>query len=223
MSVPHLDTRVIDGRHSILFGPYAGFSTKFLKHGSLLDLFRSVRPANVGPMLAVARHNVDLVKYLIEQVLQSSRHRFAALREFYPRANPVDWRLEVAGQRVQIIKPGPHRGGVLEFGTELVTAADGSLVALLGASPGASTAVAIMLQVIERCFDKELTGGGRTRLKAMIPSYGESLIDDPALCDRVRAETAAVLGLEDISTSQEERTLDALGTAQQHSPAPGRS
>jgi malate dehydrogenase (quinone) len=219
MSVPHLDTRVIDGRHSILFGPYAGFSTKFLKHGSLLDLFRSVRPANVGPMLGVAGHHVDLIKYLIEQVLQSSRHRFAALQEFYPRANPADWRLEVAGQRVQIIKPTPH-GGILEFGTELVTAADGSLVALLGASPGASTAVSIMLQVIERCFDKELAGGGRTRLKEMIPSYGESLIDDPALCDRVRAETAAVLGLENISTS---RAPGALAADQLHSPAPGSS
>jgi malate dehydrogenase (quinone) len=223
MSVPHLDTRVIDGKHSILFGPYAGFSTKFLKHGSLLDLFRSVRRANIGPMLAVARHNVDLIKYLIGQVLQSSRHRFAALREFYPRAKPADWRLEVAGQRVQIIKPGPHHGGELEFGTELVTAADGSLVALLGASPGASTAVSIMLQVIERSFDHELEGGGRQRLKAMIPSYGESLIDDPALCDRVRAQTAAVLGLEDISTSEREGTLGAVGAAQGHSPAPGGS
>jgi malate dehydrogenase (quinone) len=220
MSVPHLDTRVIDGRRSILFGPYAGFSTRFLKHGSLLDLFRSVRPANLGPMLSVARHNADLIKYLIDQVVQSSRHRFAALQEFYPRAKPGDWQLEVAGQRVQIIKPSPHRGGVLEFGTELVTAADGSLVALLGASPGASTAVAIMLQVIERCFDKELAEGGRTRLKAMIPSYGESLIDDPALCDRVRAETASVLGLEDISTS---RPAGALATDQLHSPAPDGS
>jgi malate dehydrogenase (quinone) len=220
MSVPHLDTRVIDGKHSILFGPYAGFSTKFLKHGSLWDLFRSVRRANIGPMLAVARHNVDLIKYLIGQVLQSSRHRFAALREFYPRAKPADWQLEVAGQRVQIIKPGPHHGGELEFGTELVTAADGSLVALLGASPGASTAVSIMLQVIERSFDKELKEGGRTRLKEMIPSYGESLIDDPALCDRVRAQTAAVLGLEDLSTSQPERTLGAVAA---HSPAPGGS
>src|SRR3981189_2549153 len=166
MSVPHLDTRGIDGKHSILFGPYAGFSTKFLKHGSLWDLFRSVRRANIGPMLAVARHNVDLIKYLIGQVLQSSRHRFAALREFYPRAKPADWQLEVAGQRVQIIKPGPHHGGELEFGTELVTAADGSLVALLGASPGASTAVSIMLQVLERCFAEELAEGGRARIKA---------------------------------------------------------
>ena len=213
MSVPHLDTRVIDGRHSILFGPYAGFSTKFLKHGSLLDLFRSIRAANIGPLLAVARHNVDLINYLVEQVLQSARHRFASLQEFYPRANPADWRPEVAGQRVQIIKPGPHHGGSLKFGTELVTAADGSLVAMLGASPGASTAVAIMLQVIERCFEKELGAGGRGKLKAMIPSYGESLIDDPALCARVRAETASVLGLEDISTSWPERPLGALGTA----------
>jgi malate dehydrogenase (quinone) len=122
-------------------------------------------------MLSVARHHVDLIKYLIDQVLQSSRHRFTTLQEFYPRANPVDWRLEVAGQRVQIIKPGPHRGGTLEFGTELVTAADGSLVALLGASPGASTAVAIMLQVIERCFDKELTGGDlRPATRGRFPS-----------------------------------------------------
>lgn len=210
MSVPHLDTRLVDGKRSILFGPYAGFSTRFLKRGSLLDLFRSLRAANVRPMLDVARDDSNLIKYLIEQVLQSSRRRFAALQEFYPRANPADWRLEVAGQRVQIIKPDPERGGILEFGTELVTAADGTLVAMLGASPGASTAVAIMLQVLERCFGEELNGGGRARLKAVIPSYGESLIDDPALCDRVRADTAAVLGLENIPTSQSERALGAV-------------
>jgi malate dehydrogenase (quinone) len=199
MSVPHLDTRVIGGQHSLLFGPYAGFSTKFLKHGSLWDLPLSIRPGNVGPLLAVARDNFDLTKYLIGQVLQSSRHRFAALQEYYPGAKPAQWQLEVAGQRVQIIKPDPKRGGFLEFGTELVPAADHSLVALLGASPGASTAVFIAICVLERCFKNELTPNGwLPKLKEMIPSYGESLIEDAALSRRVRAETANVLHLVNI-------------------------
>jgi malate dehydrogenase (quinone) len=199
ISVPHLDTRVIGGQHSLLFGPYAGFSTRFLKHGSLLDLPLSIRPGNIGPLLAVARDNFDLTKYLIGQVLQSSRHRFAALQEYYPGAKPAQWRLEVAGQRVQVIKPDPKRGGVLEFGTELVPAADHSLVALLGASPGASTAVFIAIAVLERCFKNELTPNGwLPKLKEMIPSHGESLIEDAALSRRVRAETAAVLHLVNI-------------------------
>src|ERR1700745_1820588 len=111
MSVPHLDTRVIGGQRSLLFGPYAGFSSKFLKHGSLLDLFDSVRPANVKPMLSVARDNFDLTEYLIGQVRQSESHRLAALDEYYPNASADDWRLQVAGQRVQIIKPDTKRGG----------------------------------------------------------------------------------------------------------------
>ena len=199
MSVPHLDARVIGGKHSLLFGPYAGFSTKFLRHGSLLDLFLSIKPNNIGPLLAVARDNFDLTKYLIGQVLQSSRHRFAALQEYFPGAKPADWRLEVAGQRVQIIKPDARRGGILEFGTELVAAADGSLIALLGASPGASTAVWIAIEVLERCFASELkVGGWSARLKGLIPSYGESLIDNAELCRRVRADTAAVLHLQNV-------------------------
>jgi malate dehydrogenase (quinone) len=150
-------------------------------------------------LLAVARDNFDLTKYLIGQVLQSDRHRFAALQEYYPRARRADWKLEVAGMRVQIIKPDRKRGGFLEFGTELVAAADRSLVALLGASPGASTAAFIAISVLEKCFKDELTTGGwRPKLKQIIPSYGESLINDAALMRKVRADTAAVLHLENV-------------------------
>jgi malate dehydrogenase (quinone) len=199
MSVPHLDTRIIGGKRSLLFGPYAGFSTKFLKQGSYSDLFRSIELGNILPMLAVARDDWQLSEYLIGQVLQTGAHQFATLKQFFPRAQRPDWREAVAGQRVQIIKPDPQHTGVLEFGTELIASADKSFVALLGASPGASTAAFIAVEVLERCFDKELaTEGWRDRLKTIIPTYGIDLKQDAAACRNIRAKTAAVLKLVNI-------------------------
>jgi malate dehydrogenase (quinone) len=196
MSVPHLDTRIINGKKSLLFGPFAGFSTKFLKTGSFLDLFKSIRPSNILPMMAAGIHNIPLTRYLIQQVRQSDGDRLAALREFVPGAKMEDWEQVVAGQRVQVIKKDEEEGGILEFGTEVVNAADGSLAALLGASPGASTVVSIMLNLLQHCFPVKMRSGEwMSRLQQMIPSYGLSMAEDARLCEQIRAWTDQVLQL----------------------------
>ena len=196
MSVPHLDTRIIDGKKALLFGPYAGFSTKFLKHGSYLDLTESIELDNIFPMLSAGWHNMPLTKYLIHQVRQSHEDRVNALKEYFPYAKNEEWELVIAGQRVQVIKKDDDEGGVLEFGTKIVSSEDGSLVALLGASPGASTSVSIMLDVLQTCFKKELQSPEwQTKLKQMIPSYGLSLSADSKLCKATRRHTSEVLHL----------------------------
>ncbi|WJN60643.1 malate dehydrogenase (quinone) [Pseudomonas sp. SO81] len=196
MSVPHLDTRVVDGKTSLLFGPYAGFTTKFLKYGSFLDLPLSVRPSNIGPMLAVARDNFDLTRYLIKEVLQSPEQRLDSLRKFYPNLNPADWRLEIAGQRVQIIKKDAKKGGILQFGTELVAAEDGTIAALLGASPGASVTVSIMLNLIERCFAAQAgSAAWAAKLKEIFPAREKVLEEDAALYRSVSEQSDKALQL----------------------------
>jgi malate dehydrogenase (quinone) len=194
MSVPHLDTRVVAGEESLLFGPYAGFTPKFLKNGSWFDLFGSLRWHNVLPMLAVAVQNFSLVSYLVTEVLASRGKRLEALWDFYPSADPDDWYELTAGQRVQVIKPDRKKVGVLQFGTEVVTSADGSIAGLLGASPGASTAAAIMLEVLERCFPERVSKWTPT-LTTMVPSYGTELSDDPDQAYRSSSHTASVLKL----------------------------
>jgi malate dehydrogenase (quinone) len=196
MSVPHLDTRLIDGKKALLFGPYAGFSTKFLKNGSFMDLPLSIKANNIFPMLSAGIKNIPLTKYLIDQVRQSPEDRLDALKEYFPEARMEDWELEIAGQRVQVIKKDPEHGGVLEFGTEVVSAADGSIAALLGASPGASTAVSIMVDLLARCFPEQLaTTAWQNKLQEMIPSFGHSLSKDAELAERIRTRTSAVLGI----------------------------
>jgi malate dehydrogenase (quinone) len=193
MSVPHLDLRLIDGDHSLLFGPYAGFSPKFLKAGKLWDLPASVRPNNLGPMLGVARTNVPLTTYLVKELLQSRSARHATLTDFVPLAEEHDWDMVTAGQRVQVIKKDPATGrGVLQFGTELIVGGDGSIAGLLGASPGASTAVSAMLTLLEQCFPDRIPAW-RPALQEAIPSYGHRLSEEPALLAEVRAETMQVL------------------------------
>jgi malate dehydrogenase (quinone) len=196
MSVPHLDTRIIDGKKGLLFGPFAGFSTKFLKKGSYMDLFKSVELANIFPILSAGIHNIPLTKYLIQQVRQTPWDRMDALREYFPKANMDDWELIVAGQRVQVIKKDDKVGGVLEFGTEVVNSSDGSICALLGASPGASTSVSIMLDVLQKCFKTEMQSESwKNKLEEMIPTFGKSLAEDSELCYKTRKESKKVLGL----------------------------
>lgn len=194
MSVPHLDTRVVDGQASLLFGPYAGFTPKFLKAGSWWDLPRSIRLGNILPMLAVAVTNLGLIKYLATEVFAGRSKRLRALREYFPEANPADWYGYSAGQRVQVIAKDSAKGGVLKFGTEVVAHEDGSIAGLLGASPGASTSVAAMLDVLATCFpDKSSVWA--PKIAKLVPSRGASLSTNPSAARASLARTAAVLGI----------------------------
>ncbi|MDO7881019.1 malate:quinone oxidoreductase [Antiquaquibacter soli] len=194
MSVPHLDLRIVDGSGSLMFGPYAGFSPKFLKTGSLVDLFASIRWHNIVPMVAAGLGNLGLVRYLVGQLAASPQKKFEELRRFVPNGQPEDWYRITAGQRVQVIKKDKKKLGVLQFGTEVVAAADGSIAGLLGASPGASTAVAIMTSLIERCFPQRLEQW-TPKLTEMIPSYGSPLSDDPKKAAATIKRTSATLKL----------------------------
>ena len=196
MSVPHLDTRYLDGKRVVLFGPFATFSTKFLKNGSLFDLLSTTTTHNIVPMTDVGMDNFDLVKYLVGQVMLTEEDRFEALKEYYPDAKKEDWKLIQAGQRVQIIKKDADKGGVLKLGTEIVTDQQKTVAALLGASPGASTAAPIALSVMQKLFPEEFKSAEwQAKIHKMIPGYGQKLNDNVPMLQQVWNDTAATLQL----------------------------
>ncbi|AVS77224.1 malate dehydrogenase (quinone) [Paracidovorax avenae] len=196
MSVPHMDARNLDGKPVVLFGPFALATTKFLKNGSWFDLFSSVTHDNLVGMLRVGIHNLDLVKYLLQQAELTDEDRYKELQAYFPQARREDWRLVTAGQRVQVIKRDPEKGAVLQFGTEIVTDADGTIAALMGASPGASTAPYIMLNLMSKAFPQQMTDAGwKPRLQQIIPSYGRKINDSAATTNEIRRMTSTALHL----------------------------
>ncbi|WP_435953307.1 malate dehydrogenase (quinone) [Dryocola sp. BD626] len=216
MSVPHIDARFIDGKRVVLFGPFATFSTKFLKNGSIFDLLSTTTTSNVMPMTDVGLDNFDLVKYLISQVMLSDEDRFAALKEYYPAARQEDWKLIQAGQRVQIIKKDADKGGVLKLGTEVVVDKQKTVSALLGASPGASTAAPITLNVLKQMFPEQFSSPEwQSKIREVVPSYGQNLNGNTALTQQVWDDTAATLQLTKPPVIQ----MDNLDNAPQAKPA----
>ena len=194
MSVPHLDIRNINGQQSLLFGPFAGFTFKFLKSGSFLDFPKSIKLSNLKEILTVGIKNLNLVSYLMKQAIQNHKNRMKHLRKFYPEAKSSDWKLISAGQRVQIIKPSGGLFGKLEFGTEIIYDRNNTLAALLGASPGASVSAASMLEIVEKCF---LKGNQqyKKKLKKIFPSYGIKLNENPGKLQKVRNTYRKILKL----------------------------
>ncbi|UOF17362.1 malate dehydrogenase (quinone) [Lysobacter capsici] len=218
MSVPHLDARKLDGKPVVLFGPFALFSTKFLKYGSWFDLYSSVTHDNLGEMVSVGGENLDLVKYLLSQAQLNDDDRHAELRKYYPSAKREDWKLVTAGQRVQIIKRDPVKGPVLQFGTEIVADKDHTLAALLGASPGASTSPPIMLDLLAKAFPAQMAAGWKTQLLKIIPSYGRHLNDSAQLTNEIRAMTSQTLRLPYLEVPVAVGTQPPASQPQQPSP-----
>lgn len=217
MSVPHLDTRVINDKSWLLFGPFAGWSPKFLKQGKVTDLPFSVKPDNLVSMLGVGLTEMGLLKYLIGQLLLSEAARVENLRDFAPTAKDSDWELDIAGQRVQVIRKAKGKGGVLEFGTTVLSAADGSIAGLLGASPGASTAVPAMFDVMKRCFSDRYPSW-EPKLKEMVPSLGVTLSDEPKLFEEVWARGTEVLKLDKPAGAIPASTDDVSTAGTEHTP-----
>ena len=194
MSVPHLDIRKIGNQETLLFGPFAGFTFKFLKNGSFLDFPKSIKLSNFKEIITVCLKNLNLVTYLFKQIILTHENRIHHLRKFYPNAKSRDWKLIDAGQRVQIIKPSKGFSGQLEFGTEIIYDDKKTLAALLGASPGASVSAASMLQIIEKCFAQEIPNFSK-KIRSIFPSYQIELNKEPKKLEIIRRNYRRILKL----------------------------
>lgn len=203
MSVPHLDARVIDGKEMILFGPYAGFSPKYLKNGSMSDMFSTLKPHNIIPMAAAGLQNLDLTLYLIKEVLATKEKKLDALKEFIPDAKGEDWTVCTAGQRVQIMKKDAQKIGILQFGTEIVASEDGTIAGLLGASPGASVSVQVAIDVLSKCFGEKKLQQWTPKFKDMIPSFGQQLNGNKAYADQIMRASARLLKIDQSKAPQQ--------------------
>ncbi|WP_052044898.1 malate dehydrogenase (quinone) [Candidatus Arsenophonus nilaparvatae] len=204
MSVPHIDTRYLGGKKYVLFGPFATYSNKFLKYGSQLDLFAATNDSNIIPIIAIGIKHLDLVRYLVSQLMLNDEERYQSLLEYYPNAKKADWQLVIAGQRVQIIKNAKNKPITLQFGTETFISDDKTVFGLLGASPGASTSPYIMLNLLEKAFPDKVKNQWNAKLHEIIPSYGQHLEQNPTLLNQIRRYTSEILGLNYIVTQQEQ-------------------
>lgn len=177
MAVPHLDSRVLDGKRVLLFGPFAAWTSKFLHGGgSHLDLPKSMRLHNVLTLTNVALKNLDLIRYLVQQGQQSKEDRLRSLRDFYPEARSEDWHVIDAGIRVQAIRSYEGKTGIVHYGTEVITDQARTIAALLGASPGASVSTSVAVQLLEQCMPAILRSpAGRERMQAIVPFYGTDI------------------------------------------------
>jgi len=173
MSMPHLDYRTIAGKEALLFGPFGSITFKFLRYGSNFDALKALKCHNICSTIGALSKNLSLAVMLMKDVFKSGAGKLRDVRHYYPEANPEDWTLIPAGVRAQIIKKDPKSGkGMLQFGTEVVTNDEGTIVGLLGASPGASTCVTVALDTLEKCFsNKKEWDKWLPKLRTMITSW----------------------------------------------------
>lgn len=193
MSVPHLDLRVANGQHYLLFGPFASFKPVLEKGRGFIDYLRSMRLHDLPGLLNVALEHFPLVKYLVSETFKGESSMLAELENFAPGiSRKFDWKAVEAGQRVQIIKDGD-----LQMGTEIIVSSDKTYGTLLGASPGASVSPEVMLRCLEQLLPAVVAGDeARQKLKDIFPEDSlDTLSHNPERYREIRDVVNQTLGI----------------------------